>query len=87
MADETLNYEYQQQDGDQSFLKGARGVLFGFDHPMVNDEKVVSCQSLSGGGALRIVGEFLKEFKPAAIYMSSPTWGNHPAIMSKVGIE
>lgn len=61
--------------------------MFGFDHPMVNDDRVVSCQSLSGGGALRLVGEFLHDFKPAAVYMSTPTWGNHPSILQKVGIE
>ena len=85
--DESLNYEYQQLDGNQSFLTGARGVLFGFDHPMVTDERVVSCQTLSGGGALRLVGEFLHDFKPAAVYMSTPTWGYHPALLNKLNIE
>ena len=34
-ADGTLNKEYSTITGDQIFNKGARGVLFGWDHPDV----------------------------------------------------
>jgi len=67
-------------------LKGARGVVFGWDSPMVTSDRVVSAQSLSGGGALRLLMEFLKDHRPAAFYHSDPTWGNHPEILKKVGI-
>ena len=67
-------------------MKGARGVVFGWDSPMVTSDRVVSAQSLSGGGALRLLMEFLKEHRPAAFYYSDRTWGNHPCILEKVGI-
>ena len=57
--DHTLDKEYSPIDGDQAFLKGARGVLFGWNHADVNSGRVATSQTLSGTGALRIVGEFL----------------------------
>ena len=36
----TLNKEYSTITGDQTFNKGARGVLFGWDHPDVNSGRV-----------------------------------------------
>ena len=35
-----LNKEYSTITGDQTFNKGARGVLFGWDHPDVNSGRV-----------------------------------------------
>ena len=77
VADKTLDKEYSPIDGLADFTKGARGVLFGWDHPLVNDPRVVSAQTLSGTGALRILSEFLQKFRPSTIYVSNPTWGNH----------
>merc|ERR1719230_1306862 len=59
VADRSLDKEYSPIDGIPEFSKGARGVAFGFDHPLVNDSRVVSAQSLSGTGALRILSNFL----------------------------
>jgi aspartate aminotransferase len=80
VADKTLDQEYSPIDGNQDFNKGARGVLFGWDHPDVNSGRVVSCQTLSGTGALSVIADFLFKFRPAPIYVSNPTWGNHNQI-------
>lgn len=82
-----LKKEYSTITGDQVFNKGARGVLFGWDHPDVDSGRVCSSQTLSGTGALRILGEFLAQFSPAPVYVSNPTWGNHNAIFGKCGLE
>lgn len=74
-------------DGLADFTKGARGVLFGFDHPAVNDPRVVSAQTLSGTGALNVLGEFLRKFRPAPIYVSAPTWGNHNSVFASTGLD
>ena len=83
----TLNKEYSTITGDQTFNKGARGVLFGWDHPDVTSGRVCTSQTLSGTGALRVLGEFLGKFSPAPVYISNPTWGNHFAIFAKCGLE
>lgn len=77
VADRALDKEYSPIDGLPEFTKGARGVAFGWDHPLVNDPRVVSAQTLSGTGALRILAEFVQKFRPSTIYVSNPTWGNH----------
>jgi len=87
VADKTLDKEYSTIDGDPKFTKGARGVLFGFDHPDVTSGRVASAQTLSGTGALKIIGDFLAKFRPAPIYISSPTWGNHNKIFDRCGMD
>ena len=85
--DLSLDKEYLPIDGDAAFNKGAKGVLFGWDHADVNDGRVVSCQTLSGTGALRMIADFLVQHRPAPIYVSDPTWGNHNSVFAKSGLD
>jgi aspartate/tyrosine/aromatic aminotransferase len=85
--DHTLDKEYSPIDGDATFTKGARGVLFGFDHPDVTSGRVATFQTLSGTGALRVLADFLVKHRPSPIYVSAPTWGNHGAIFAEAGLD
>lgn len=87
VADPSLDKEYAPIEGLPDFNKGARGVVFGFDHPLVNDPRVVSAQTLSGTGALTIIANFLAKFRPSPIYVSNPTWGNHHQIFGTAGLQ
>jgi aspartate aminotransferase len=87
VADVTLDKEYLPIDGLDTFNKGAQGVLFGFDSPLVGDARVASVQTLSGTGALRVIADFLIKFRPGPLYISNPTWGNHNSVFGAVGIE
>ncbi len=88
IADQSLDKEYAPIDGLADFNKGARGSMFGWNHPDVTSGRVVTAQTLSGTGALRVVSEFLKAFRPGhPLYISKPTWGNHQAIFKAVGLE
>ena len=51
--------------------------------------QIAITQSISGTGALRIGGEFFARFYPGpkAIYLPTPTWGNHIPIMKDSGLE
>ena len=44
-------------------------------------------QTLSGTGALRVVAEFLAKYRPAALYVSNPTWGNHNQVFKSAGVD
>ena len=79
--------EYTSIEGDVNFNKAVRGVLLGWNHPDVTSGRVASAQTLSGTGALRILSEFFFKFRPAPIYISNPTWGNHPSIFEATGIH
>ena len=44
---------------------------------------MVTLQSLSGTGSLRVAAEFIGKFLPGTTaYLSNPTWGNHKACRS-----
>jgi len=87
VANHSLDKEYAPIDGLQDFNEGARGVLFGWDHPDVKSGRVASVQTLSGTGALRVIAEFLVKFRPSALYVSNPTWGNHNSVFKAAGLE
>jgi aspartate aminotransferase len=53
---------------------------------------VYSTQTISGTGANHLGAAFLAKFYPfpsgkKQIYISNPTWANHPAIFKNVGID
>ena len=50
--------------GDSKFVGLARGVLFGADSPAIKEGRMVSAQSLSGTGALRVGCEFIAKHPP-----------------------
>ena len=87
MADTKLDKEYSPIDGLADFNKGSRGSIFGWDHKDVDSGRVVTCQTLSGTGALRVIAEFLAKFRPGPLYVSKPTWGNHQASFKAAGVE
>jgi aspartate/tyrosine/aromatic aminotransferase len=77
-------HEYLPQTGVPALRALAPALLFGAHSPLL--PRVACIQTLSGTGALRVVGEFLKEFHPpASVYITDPTWANHAAIFQKCG--
>ena len=87
VADHTLDKEYLPIDGFDAFNKGAKMAIFGWDSPHVSSDRIGTIQTLSGTGALRVIADFLHRYKPAAIYVSNPTWGNHQSVFGAAGIE
>jgi len=85
----TIDKEYSTIDGPPELKAVTQKILFGDNSKAVNDGRVASVQALSGTGALRVAGEFIKTHMNEAchtIYVSDPTWGNHNAIFKKAGM-
>jgi aspartate aminotransferase len=84
-----LDKEYLPITGLGPFQKLSAELAYGKDSVPLKAGNIVTCQSLSGTGALRIGGQFLAKFYPGAkkIYVPSPTWGNHNAIFKDCGLE
>ena len=59
VSNPALDKEYAPIEGEADFNVGARGVLFGWDHPDVKNPRIVTAQTLSGTGALRVIADFL----------------------------
>eukprot|EP01087_Luapelamoeba_hula_P003836 TRINITY_DN1369_c0_g1_i1.p1 TRINITY_DN1369_c0_g1~~TRINITY_DN1369_c0_g1_i1.p1 ORF type:complete len:476 (+),score=76.56 TRINITY_DN1369_c0_g1_i1:59-1429(+) len=79
--------EYLPIEGLADFNTASVKLLYGADSPAISEKRIVKCQSISGTGALRLGAEFIHRFLPAGtpIYISNPTWGNHPAIFKDAG--
>lgn len=85
---ETKTKAYKPINGDPAYGTAVRQMLFGAGHALVSDGRSGTCHTPGGTGALRLAADFLKTKAGATtIWMSSPTWANHPAIFSGAGFE
>jgi len=81
------DHEYAGILGLADFQKVTQKLVFGSaEHPVLAAKRVITSQSISGTGALRIGGAFLGRFYPSSIYMPAPTWGNHLPVFADSGL-
>jgi aspartate/tyrosine/aromatic aminotransferase len=63
-------------------------LMLGSGHEVLVSDRASTSHTPGGTGALRIVGDFLKNnFPGATIWMTDPTWANHPAIFAAAGVK
>lgn len=83
--DESLNHEYLPILGMEDFSELATRILLGEDSVALKEKRVLSAQSLSGTGALRVLADFLKRCCQAdtvyisgnfSIWISKSNWNN-----------
>jgi len=81
------NHEYAPITGLPSFCTKARDLLLGSDSPAVQENRVVTSQTISGTGSLRLAADFA--FKhlhdPNLIYVPDPSWANHSPLFGDAG--
>ena len=74
--------------GSPEYGELVRQLLFGADHEIVTSRRAVTAQTPGGTGALRVAGDFIKaKFSGKNIWLSQPTWPNHPKVFSAAGLE
>lgn len=74
---------YVGLSGDPGFLAAMRGLILG---DAVTDARVAACGTPGGTGAVRQVLETVRRLRPdATVWISDPTWPNHPAIIDHLG--
>jgi aspartate/tyrosine/aromatic aminotransferase len=82
------NHEYTTIEGSLKLKPLCLRVLFGDSVSESDLKRIVSAQSISGTGALRLASEFLSlHCNKPDVYVSDPTWGNHNAIFGKAGLK
>lgn len=83
----TSNKEYLPIEGDSTFLQYAMEFAYGSSGS--DTHHIAAVQTLSGTGACRIAGEFLRQQHQGnpCIYIPTPTWGNHWKIFAAAGLE
>jgi aspartate aminotransferase len=84
-----LDNEYAPIEGDAKFVELALKLAYGDDSQYLKDGRVAGIQSLSGTGALRLLGNFIERFseKKPVVYVPNPTWGNHITIFKDAGLK
>lgn len=63
-------------------------LMLGADSAVVSEARAATVQTPGGTGALRVAGDFVhRMFPKATIWVSSPTWANHPKIFEASGLK
>jgi len=75
---------YIGPEGDPAFLQALALEVFGESH---GGKLVAGVQTPGGTGALRLAAELLAQERKRKIWIGTPTWVNHHAIFSAVGLE
>jgi aspartate/tyrosine/aromatic aminotransferase len=77
---------YLSIEGLAEYGKFVRELLFGTNHEILSSNRACTAQTPGGTGSLRVAADFLKKFAPTAkVWMSKPTWANHPQIFQSAG--
>jgi aspartate aminotransferase len=80
--------DYLGIGGDESYARAVQQFVFGPQHPVVKEGRAATVHTPGGTGALRIGGEFLHaQFPGATIWISDPTWPNHPGVFKAAGLK
>jgi aspartate/tyrosine/aromatic aminotransferase len=77
---------YLSIEGHPQYDAAVQELLFGREHEVVTSRRAVTAQTPGGTGSLRVAADFLKKHFPRArVWVSTPTWANHPAIFKAAG--
>jgi aspartate aminotransferase len=75
---------YLDLAGHDRFNAGMTELVFGD----AERDRIRAAQTPGGTGAVRILAELVRRARPdARLWLSAPTWPNHPAIMRAAGLE
>ena len=78
---------YLPIEGSPAYAAAVQGLLFGKDNPVVAAERCATTHTPGGTGGLRVVGDYLHRKHPGAtLWLSDPTWANHPAIFAAANV-
>ena len=88
VVEQKNNKEYLPIDGFAPFNKVSAELMFGETSDLLASGKIVTLQSLSGTGSLRVGAAFINRFFPGkAVYIPNPSWGNHKNIFADAGVK
>jgi aspartate aminotransferase/aromatic-amino-acid transaminase len=74
--------------GSNEYGEAVRELIFGAGHEIIKSGRAVTAQTPGGTGGLRVASDFLNKLAPGtAIWLSGPTWANHPAVFNTVDRE
>jgi len=79
---------YRPIDGDARYRDAVRRHVFGEGSELAEGGRVAVSQTPGGTGGLRVAADFLRQAGASAtIWMSEPTWPNHPQLFALAGFR
>ena len=73
--------------GTPEYAEVVQKLALGTDHEAIVSKRIASAHTPGGTGALRVAGDFFKAcFPKATLWLSDPTWPNHPNIFNASGV-
>ena len=88
LFEEEKSKAYLGIPGSSEYAAAVQALVFGADHEVVTGSRAVTVQTPGGTGALRVGGELVKRLRrDARIWMSDPTWPNHPNVFAAAGLD
>ena len=88
LREETTKTYVSPNSGTGAYSTAVQEMLFGEGHEIVTGGRAATAQSPGGTGALRLAGDFIHRMLPGAkVWVSEPTWANHPNVFLSAGLE
>ena len=73
--------------GAPDFTAAVQGLIFGPGSPVLAAGRAITAHAPGGTGALRVAADFVRKANEhATVWISQPTWPNHPSMMKAVGL-
>ncbi len=78
---------YLPISGLAEYCQAVAELAFGAGADVLKEKRVAWAQTPGGTGALRVAADFIHTSLPrASVWMSDPTWPNHPQIFAAAGV-
>jgi len=88
LGEETTKTYVSPNSGTEAFARAVQTLLFGDGHEIVASGRAATGQSPGGTGALRLAADLVRKLFPGTrVWVSDPTWSNHPAVFGAAGLE
>ncbi len=79
---------YLPMPGDPTYGALVQKLMLSDGHAIVAEGRGATAHCPGGTGALRVAGDYLHKLHPSAtIWLSDPTWANHPTVFKAAGME
>jgi aspartate/tyrosine/aromatic aminotransferase len=79
---------YRPIDGEQAYRDLVRDLVLGADHEAVTSGRALATQTPGGTGGLRVIADLLRQTGSSeTLWMSEPTWPNHPQMFQAAGFK
>jgi aspartate/tyrosine/aromatic aminotransferase len=79
---------YLPMPGDPTYGSLVQKLMFGDGHGIVAEGRGATAHCPGGTGALRVASDYIHKLHPgSAIWLSDPTWANHPTVFEAAGLE